>query len=81
MHCSSADPATDTQDRTVWMKGAPERILVRCSEYLTRDGAVVPMTPELSKSIEAAQEAMGNNGLRVGDVRAIKEAATANGRA
>jgi sodium/potassium-transporting ATPase subunit alpha len=65
VHCTSADASTDTNDRIVYMKGAPERVLMRCTEYMNNDGSVVPMTPELAKQVEANQETMGNNGLRV----------------
>ncbi|KAH8046098.1 sodium:potassium-exchanging ATPase [Aureococcus anophagefferens] len=53
-------------DRIVYMKGAPERVLIRCTEYMAGDGSIVPMTPELAAQIEESQMAMGNNGLRPG---------------
>jgi len=33
------------------MKGAPERVLMRCTEYMNNDGSVVAMTPELAATI------------------------------
>ena len=49
---------------TVYMKGAPERIIGRCSEL--RAGNVnIEMTAALSTEIDALQERMGSNGLRV----------------
>ena len=65
VHCTSPDAATDKNDRIVYMKGAPERVLIRCTEYMAGDGSIVPMTPELAARIEESQMAMGNNGLRV----------------
>jgi sodium/potassium-transporting ATPase subunit alpha len=47
------------------MKGAPERIIDRCTQYMTGDGKVVEFTAELRQEVEKAQMAMGNNGLRV----------------
>lgn len=51
-------------ERLVVMKGAPERIIDRCSEVLLGD-RLVPMTPELRAEIEGHQEALSRNGLRV----------------
>ncbi|EGB06875.1 hypothetical protein AURANDRAFT_70232 [Aureococcus anophagefferens] len=65
VHCTSPDASTDKNDRIVYMKGAPERVLIRCTEYMAGDGSIVPMTPELAAQIEESQMAMGNNGLRV----------------
>lgn len=60
-------------ERLVAMKGAPERIIARCSEVQLGD-RVVPMTPELMAEIEAHQETLSRNGLRVlGCVRALLE--------
>ena len=65
VHCESADPETDENDRTIYMKGAPERIIDRCTQYMTGDGRVIDFTAELRAEVEKAQMAMGNNGLRV----------------
>ncbi len=65
VHCESQDPETDDKDRTIYMKGAPERIIDRCTQYMTGDGKVVDFTAELRSEVEKAQMAMGNNGLRV----------------
>lgn len=51
-------------ERLVVMKGAPERIIARCSEVQLGD-KIVPMTPELMAEIEAHQETLSRNGLRV----------------
>ncbi|CAM9799376.1 unnamed protein product [Pylaiella littoralis] len=51
-------------ERLVVMKGAPERIIDRCSEVLLGN-RVVPMTPQLKTEIEAHQETLSRNGLRV----------------
>ncbi|CAN0200862.1 unnamed protein product, partial [Hapterophycus canaliculatus] len=54
----------DRAENLVVMKGAPERIIDRCSEVLL-GGRVVPMTPELRAQIESHQETLSRNGLRV----------------
>merc|ERR1740133_743054 len=65
VHCGTADPENDYKDRTIYMKGAPERIIDRCTQYLTGDGKIVDFSADLKASVEQAQMAMGNNGLRV----------------
>jgi sodium/potassium-transporting ATPase subunit alpha len=50
--------------RLVVMKGAPERIIDRCSEVML-DGKIFPMTPERKEEIEQQQERLSRNGLRV----------------
>ncbi|CAM9847704.1 unnamed protein product [Ectocarpus sp. 12 AP-2014] len=50
-------------ERLVVMKGAPERIIDRCSEVML-GSRIVPMTPELKAQIEAHQETLSRNGLR-----------------
>jgi sodium/potassium-transporting ATPase subunit alpha len=65
VHCESQDPETDDKDRTIYMKGAPERIIDRCTQYMCGDGRIVEFTAELRSEVEKAQMAMGNNGLRV----------------
>ncbi|CAM9196343.1 unnamed protein product [Choristocarpus tenellus] len=54
----------DQGERLVVMKGAPERIIDRCSEVFLGD-RIVPMTPELKHDIEKQQESLSRNGLRV----------------
>lgn len=54
----------DREESLVVMKGAPERIIDRCSEVLLGN-RVVPMTPELRVQIESHQETLSRNGLRV----------------
>ncbi|CAM9704547.1 unnamed protein product [Scytosiphon promiscuus] len=54
----------DRDENLVVMKGAPERIIDRCSEVLLGN-RVVPMTPELRAQIESHQETLSRNGLRV----------------
>lgn len=51
-------------ERLVVMKGAPERIIDRCSDVQLGE-KVVPMTPEIRAQIEAQQETLSRNGLRV----------------
>jgi len=50
--------------RVVLMKGAPERVLKRCS-LANLDGNIVPMTDELIEKIESLQSRLANAGLRV----------------
>ncbi len=57
-------PSDNVGPRVVLMKGAPERVIDRCSEVLL-DDKVVPMTPELRHTIEEHQESLSRNGLRV----------------
>eukprot|EP00634_Sargassococcus_sp_CCMP2135_P008662 CAMPEP_0198650648 /NCGR_PEP_ID=MMETSP1467-20131203/5116_1 /TAXON_ID=1462469 /ORGANISM="unid. sp., Strain CCMP2135" /LENGTH=1226 /DNA_ID=CAMNT_0044386507 /DNA_START=684 /DNA_END=4361 /DNA_ORIENTATION=+ len=65
IHCKSADPETDKNDRVLYMKGAPERIFVRCSDYCASDGSILPITENIRKSMDMLQDKMGSNGLRV----------------
>eukprot|EP00632_Arachnochrysis_sp_CCMP2950_P011035 CAMPEP_0185690376 /NCGR_PEP_ID=MMETSP1164-20130828/1076_1 /TAXON_ID=1104430 /ORGANISM="Chrysoreinhardia sp, Strain CCMP2950" /LENGTH=1226 /DNA_ID=CAMNT_0028356941 /DNA_START=476 /DNA_END=4153 /DNA_ORIENTATION=- len=65
VHCQSADTVADKHDRVVYMKGAPERIFGRCTEYCGTDGTSRPMDDATRAHIVALQEKMGSNGLRV----------------
>jgi len=65
VHCDSGDAASNGNDRVVYMKGAPERVLCRCAQYLGGDGEVYDITDTVRAEIEAKQEHMGSNGLRV----------------
>ena len=47
----------------VMVKGAPDRLLARCSHIL--NGAPVPVTPALAKGVEDANAAMAGRALRV----------------
>lgn len=47
----------------VLMKGAPERVLSRCTHAMV-DGKVVELTEQERKNIVAQQEALSSNGLR-----------------
>lgn len=51
-------------NRLICMKGAPERIIARCSEVLI-DGNVVEFTPELRAEVEARQLELSKKGMRV----------------
>ena len=55
VHCESPDPEQDDKDRTIYMKGAPERIIDRCTSYMTGDGRIVDFTAELRQEVEKAQ--------------------------
>ena len=54
----------DGSGRIVLMKGAPERILNRCTHVLLNN-RVVPLTDKERQNIEIRQEALSANGLRV----------------
>jgi len=49
---------------TVYMKGAPERIIGRCDRIL-ENGEVVAMTPKKQKEVEDTQLSMSKKGLRI----------------
>jgi len=65
IHCQSDDPAKDTDDRILYMKGAPERIFIRCTDFCASDGSIKPITPEFRGEMTRLQDKMGANGLRV----------------
>ena len=54
---------TETGDHWIMMKGAPERIVGRCSHVMIGD-KIVEMTEEERRNIEEQQEALSSNGLR-----------------
>mmetsp|Transcript_43206 Transcript_43206/g.74855 ORF Transcript_43206/g.74855 Transcript_43206/m.74855 type:complete len:1331 (+) Transcript_43206:142-4134(+) len=67
VHCQekfNQEDGTNSGPRVVLMKGAPERVLARCSQAKL-GGNIVPMTPELMAEIERLQVQMSANGLRV----------------
>lgn len=49
----------------VFMKGAPEVIVKRCSTFLTPSGAEISMTDELLREFSDAYELFGSSGRRV----------------
>ena len=57
-------PNADTLPLTLMMKGAPERVMARCS-HIYLDGAVVPFTPELNHEMELHNENLARRGERV----------------
>lgn len=54
---------TETDKKIVLMKGAPERILSRCTHVML-DGEVVEMTDDERKKIEDHQDSLSADGLR-----------------
>jgi len=60
---AKSDDSSNT-NLCVYMKGAPERILVRCSKMLV-NGQEVDFTPELRKEVEKANSDFGKLGERV----------------
>mmetsp|Transcript_28910 Transcript_28910/g.42825 ORF Transcript_28910/g.42825 Transcript_28910/m.42825 type:complete len:1061 (-) Transcript_28910:386-3568(-) len=59
-----AGPSGNNGPRVVLMKGAPERVLIRCDK-VNLNGRVVELTDELRAKIEEHQVTMSANGLRV----------------
>ncbi|KAF7294583.1 Cation-ATPase-N domain-containing protein [Mycena indigotica] len=49
---------------TAYIKGAPERVLAKCSTYL-KDGALFPITDDFRKSYDDAYNYMASRGHRV----------------
>jgi len=58
------DMAQDGEGLTVYMKGAPERILSRCSRLLV-NGEEIPFTEELRQEVSTANSDFGKLGERV----------------
>ncbi|KZT61582.1 aminophospholipid-transporting P-type ATPase [Calocera cornea HHB12733] len=50
---------------TIMMKGAPERVLVKCETYLASDGQALPMTDAIKKEYDDAYNYMASRGHRV----------------
>eukprot|EP01039_Chlorochromonas_danica_P004893 gene4893-5362_t len=49
----------------VFLKGAPDVLLGKCSSYLNEEGVIVPMDENFSSVYTSAYEAFGGNGERV----------------
>mmetsp|Transcript_10671 Transcript_10671/g.18846 ORF Transcript_10671/g.18846 Transcript_10671/m.18846 type:complete len:1330 (+) Transcript_10671:129-4118(+) len=67
VHCQekfNQEDGTNAGPRVVLMKGAPERVLIRCDK-VNLNGRVVELTDELRAKIEEHQVTMSANGLRV----------------
>lgn len=58
------NPSSAEENLCVYMKGAPERILSRCSKIFI-DGQEVPFTEERRKEVQAANSQFGKMGERV----------------
>jgi sodium/potassium-transporting ATPase subunit alpha len=58
------NPATAAENLTLYMKGAPERMIARCSKILI-DGAEVDFSDELRKELTEANTKFGELGERV----------------
>lgn len=52
-------------ERRLYLKGAEEVILPRCSRYIAENGAVLPLTPDVKKRIAAKTIEMSDKALRV----------------
>jgi len=53
-----------TGDLTVYIKGAPERVLAKCSTYL-KDGNIEPITDDFKNAYDEAYNYMASRGHRV----------------
>jgi Ca2+-transporting ATPase len=53
------------EDRMVYVKGAPERLLERCGGMMDADGVKVDFDPAAREAVEAAAARMAQQGLRV----------------
>jgi len=53
------------EHRTLWMKGAPEVILERCSTYLDHGSKVLEILPEFRRAFQQTYENFGSFGERV----------------
>ena len=56
---------TDRNGRVMWLKGAEEVILPRCTMYINSAGKILPLDPSVRRRISAAVEEMSANALRV----------------
>lgn len=64
MNTDIRDPNNAKDNMTVFMKGAPERILSRCNKILIQ-GEVRDFDAEMQKEVNAANDAFGAMGERV----------------
>lgn len=59
VHCA------EHSDKKIYFKGAEEVILPRCTQYMSRKGDILPITPSIRKRISAKTEEMSDKALRV----------------
>ena len=59
------DPGQPAKQHLVFMKGAPEIIMARCTHYMTSGGGVRPIDDEFREEYVAAYERFGSCGERV----------------
>jgi len=64
MNTAVRNPTTAEDNLCVFMKGAPERIVARCSRILVR-GVEQPLTESAKEDTQAANDRFGNMGERV----------------
>lgn len=64
MQKNNKNPRNEKENLFVFMKGAPERILTRCTKILVQ-GQAVDFTPELRKEVDGANDYFGSLGERV----------------
>ncbi|MBQ3915512.1 MAG: cation-transporting P-type ATPase, partial [Ruminococcus sp.] len=56
---------TDRNGRVMWLKGAEEVILPRCTMYMDSAGKILPLDTSVRRKISSAVEDMSANALRV----------------
>jgi len=59
VHCSISN------EKRIYFKGAEEVILPRCTQYMTDDGKILPITPKIRQDISRKALEMSDNALRV----------------
>lgn len=61
---SETNPTSEEDNITVYLKGAPDKVITRCTNVLV-DGKVVPIDKNVRQRFELANEKFANNGERV----------------
>jgi sodium/potassium-transporting ATPase subunit alpha len=64
MNPAQKNPTRIEDNLCIYLKGAPDRVLVRCNRIMV-DGAIMDLTDEVIKEIEDANDKFGNMGERV----------------
>lgn len=59
VHCA------EHSDRKIYFKGAEEVLLPRCTQYIGRNGEILPITPNIRKKISSKVIEMSDKALRV----------------
>ena len=64
MNPADKKPTNIEDNLCIYLKGAPDRVLVRCNRIIV-DGVIMDLTDEVVKEIEDANDKFGNMGERV----------------